>query len=142
MSRVGPRSERQMYSRARGGKRPDLNNKYFRSSWEANWARYLNWLKDVGEVVAWEFEPQTFEFAAIKRGARFYTPDFRVVNKDGSVEFHEVKGYMDATSATKLRRMAKYHPGVRVVVIDKPAYRSVANKVSSLIPMWEHGTVR
>lgn len=131
-----------MYSSARGGKREDLSNQYFRSAWEANWARYLTWLKSIGEIRAWEFEVVTFEFAKIKRGTRFYTPDFKVTNKDGSVEYHEVKGYMDQRSATKLKRMAKYYPLTRIVLIDKAAYSSVAKKVSGLIAGWEKGTLR
>ena len=141
-SKVGPRSPGQMYSSARGGKREDLSNQYFRSAWEANWARYLTWLKSIGEIRAWEFEVVTFEFAKIKRGTRFYTPDFKVTNKDGSVEYHEVKGYMDQRSATKLKRMAKYYPLTRIVLIDKAAYSSVAKKVSGLIAGWEKGTLR
>ena len=33
------------YSRTKSGKRKDLNNTYFRSSWEANIARFYNYLK-------------------------------------------------------------------------------------------------
>ena len=43
---------------------------YFRSRWEANYARYLQWLKDRGEIVDWEYEPETFWFEKIKRGVR------------------------------------------------------------------------
>lgn len=125
------------HRRGRGGKREDLGGMYFRSSWEANWARYLNWLKSIGQIERWEFETETFEFKAIKRGSRFYLPDFKVFNKDGSVEFHEVKGYMDQKSMTKLKRMAKYFPDVKVIVIDKKQYNSVRSKVSSIIPFWE-----
>lgn len=120
----------------KGGKRSDLGNVYFRSSWEANWARYLNWLMSIGEVLRWEFEPDTFEFP-VRRGSRFYTPDFKVFNKDGSVEYHEVKGWMDKRSATKLKRMAKYHPAIKLVLIDAKQYRAVARKIASLIPAWE-----
>jgi hypothetical protein len=123
--------------RGRGGRRDDLGGQYFRSSWEANWARYLNWLKSIGEIRSWEFESKTFEFKGIKRGSRFYTPDFLVTNKDGSQEYHEIKGYMDARSATKLKRMKKYHPTVKVVLIDKGAYVATASKVCGLIPGWE-----
>lgn len=125
------------YSRANGGKRADLNNRYFRSGWEANWARYLNWLQSRGEIVSWEYETETFEFAPIKRGARFYTPDFKVTNADGKSQFHEVKGWMDPRSATKLRRMKKYFPEIEVLVIDKPVYAAVAKKVAPLIKEWE-----
>ena len=123
--------------RGKGGKRADLGGKYFRSSWEANWARYLNWLISIGEVLSWEFESETFEFHAIRKGSRFYIPDFKVTNKDGSVERHEVKGYMDPKSATKLKRMAKYYPEIKIILIDKRYYADVANKVGKCIAGWE-----
>ena len=122
--------------RGRGGKRSDLQDRYFRSSWEANWARYLNWLISIGEIEKWEFEVDTFEFP-VKRGSRFYLPDFKIFNKNGSIEYHEVKGWMDPVSATKIKRMAKYYPKVKLVIIDKSYYRSVAKKISSIIPGWE-----
>lgn len=122
--------------RGNGGKRANLDNRYFRSSWEANWARYLNWLVSLGEIIKWEYEVDEFEFP-VKRGGRFYLPDFKVFNKDGTIEYQEVKGWMDPRSATKLARMRKYHPGVKLVLIDKNYYRSVAKKVSSIIPGWE-----
>lgn len=123
--------------RGKGGKRADLGGLYVRSRWEANWARYLNWLKYLGEIVSWEYEPDTFEFSKVRRGTRFYTPDFKIVNKDGSVEYHEVKGWLDAKSKTRAKRMAKYYQEIKVVMIDKAHYRSVAKKVSSIIPGWE-----
>lgn len=121
------------------GKRADLDGLYVRSSWEANYARYLNWLMKLGEVQRWEFEPDTFAFDKIKRGTRFYTPDFKVWTKDGAVEYHEVKGYMNPQSATKLRRMRKYYPSIQIVLIDGPIYRDIARKVSKMIPNWEGG---
>jgi len=125
------------YSRARGGKREDLGGLYVRSGWEANWARYLNWLKACGEISGWEYEPETFEFKTIKRGVRFYTPDFRVTFTDGHVEYHEVKGWMDKKSQTKLKRMAKYYPDVPIVLIDRDAYLPVARTMKDVIPNWE-----
>jgi len=125
------------YSRSRGGKREDLEGRYFRSAWEANWARYLNLLVQYGEIQGWEYEVDTFEFSRIRRGSRFYTPDFKVTNRNGSIEYHEVKGWMDPASATKLKRMAKYHPTVRMVVVDQAMYRGVAQKMGAMIPEWE-----
>lgn len=121
----------------RGGKREDLGNLYVRSTWEANYARYLNWLQAHGEILSWEFEPDTFEFHRIKKGTRFYTPDFKVTNKDGSVEYHEVKGWMNPASKTKLARMARYYPDVKIVLIDGPVYRTLAKQLRGLIPTWE-----
>lgn len=121
----------------RGGRREDLGGLYVRSAWEANYARYLNWLQAQGEILSWEFEPDTFEFHRIKRGTRFYTPDFKVTNKDGSVEYHEVKGWMDPASKTKLDRMGRYYPAVKIIVIDGPVYRALARQLHGLISTWE-----
>lgn len=123
--------------RGNGGKREDLGGMYVRSAWEANWARYLNWLLAHGEIREWSYEPETFEFHAIKRGTRFYTPDFKVVEKNGSVVYHEVKGYMDQPSRTKLDRMARYYPDVKIVLVDAPVYKEVARKVGPMIRGWE-----
>lgn len=121
----------------KGGKRHDLGSRYFRSRWEANWARYLNWLQAIGEIQGWEYEVDTFEFAGIKRGTRFYTPDFKVTNKDGSIVYHEIKGWMDKRSQVRMRRMKKYHPEVVIEIIDETQYRAVASKVARVIAGWE-----
>lgn len=126
-----------VYKTGKGGRRADLGGAYFRSRWEANWARYLEWLRKNGQVSKWEFEPETFEFAKIKRGAKFYTPDFRITNVDGSIEYHEIKGYLDPVSKTKLKRMARYHPKVKLKLIDKDAYTSVARSIGRSLAGWE-----
>lgn len=124
------------YSRTKSGKREDLDNRFFRSSWEANYARYLNWLIAQGEIEKWEFECQTFVFHGITRGVISYTPDFKVYSKDGSYEWHEVKGWMDAKSKAKLKRMAKFYPAEKVVLIDRKAYRAIS-KWKAMIQNWE-----
>jgi Mn-dependent DtxR family transcriptional regulator len=117
-----------------GGKR-----NYYRSRWEANYARYLEWLKQRGEIKDWEHAPETFWFEAIKRGVRSYLPDFRVWENDGTSCLHEVKGWMDARSKTTLKRMAKYHPQERITVIQERAYNEIARKVGPMIEGWESG---
>lgn len=113
------------------------HTKYFRSRWEANYARYLEWLKSLKQIVGWEHEPETFWFDGVKRGVVSYLPDFRVTCNDGSIEYHEVKGWMDARSKTKLKRMAKYHPKVKLVLIDAKAYKSLEKDVKSVVRGWE-----
>lgn len=110
---------------------------YYRSRWEANYARYLQWLVERGEILRWKHEPETFWFDAIKRGVRSYLPDFRVWELDGTSRLHEVKGWMDARSKTTLRRMAKYHPGETIVLIRERDYNEIARKVGGLIEGWE-----
>jgi len=104
---------------------------------EANFARYLEWLKKVHKVKTWEHEPETFWFEAIKRGVRSYKPDFRVVDDNGKTVYYEVKGYMDAKSKTKLKRMAKYYPEIELVVVDAKRYAEIKRNVAPLIKDWE-----
>lgn len=111
-----------------GGKRC-----FFRSLWEVNYAHYLEWLKVNKQILDWEFECDTFWFHAIKRGVRSYLPDFKVTENDGSICYHEVKGYMDSRSKTKLKRMAKYYPNIKIKVIDSYAYYLIAKQVKGLI---------
>lgn len=111
--------------------------KFYRSRWEANYARYLEWLRLRGQIQKWEHEPETFWFKGVKRGCVSYLPDFRVTAAGGAVEYHEVKGWMDARSKTKLKRMAKYHPKVKLIVIGAKEYKSLLPIVSKLIPDWE-----
>lgn len=115
-----------------GGKRC-----YFRSRWEANYARYLEWLKTRGNILDWEYEPETFWFKGIKRGVVSYKPDFRT-REHQQIEFTywEVKGWMDPQSKTKLKRMAKYHPAVKVIVISKKQYSEIGRKLGPVIPGW------
>jgi len=120
----------------KNGRRADLGDIYFRSAWEANYARYLNWQKQQGLIKDWQFEPQTFVFYGVTRGALNYKPDFKVVNNDGSHEWHEIKGWMDAASKGKLKRMAKFYPAEKVIVIDAEAYRAIA-KWGKMIDGWE-----
>ena len=111
--------------------------KYYRSRWEANYARYLEWLKTNGEILKWDHEPETFWFDGIKRGCVSYLPDFRVIEKNGSVVYHEVKGWMDDRSITKIKRMAKYHPEIKLIVIDSKIYKSIAAKAKLFVNGWE-----
>jgi hypothetical protein len=116
-------------------------NIYARSRWEANYARYLEFLMAHQEIARWEHEPETFWFDDIKRGSRSYLPDFRVTFPGGRVEYHEVKGWMDARSKTKIKRMRIYHPNVILRVMDKKWFKANTRKLSGLIPGWEHGKI-
>lgn len=133
----GTYSANAQYSRTHKGYRADLNNQYFRSSWEANYARYLNFLIKQKQITKWEYEPETFWFEKIRRGVRSYTPDFKVFNNNGASEFHEIKGWMDRKSKTKIKRMGIYHPNIKLIVIDEKQYRVLSKQLRGLIPNWE-----
>lgn len=126
------------YSRTKAGVRSDIGPMYFRSSWEANYARYLNMLMKLKVVESWEFEPETFWFLNIKRGVRSYRVDFRIKYRgEEKPTYVEVKGWMDPKSRTKIARFKKYYPQHRLEVVDQKAYRALKEKWSSSIAGWE-----
>ena len=120
------------HGHARGGKRDDLGGTYFRSSWEANYARILNLLMEQHSVAHWEFEPDIFELDGEK-----YLPDFKVFEDDGSFAYHEVKGYMDKTSKRKLTKMGEEHPDISVILIDAGKYGELEQAYAPIIDSWE-----
>jgi len=142
---------------AKGGYRKDLKQ-YFRSKWEANISRYYNFTG-----IKWTYEPQEFEFYKIKRGSRFYKPDFYLPEQDKLIE---IKGFFTASDKTKIRRFKKYYPEefakLEFIIPDKYArdkangemikflcedlgiyfirigsYKEIEDKLGSLIPNWE-----
>lgn len=130
-----PRTVNGVMRCSKGGIREDLGI-YVRSSWEANYARYLNFLVKCQIISKWEFEPDTFEFP-VKRGSKFYTPDFKVFSPDGGIEYHEVKGYLDQKSITKIKRFKIYYPQLRIELIDSKVYSDIKRKFSKSILNWE-----
>lgn len=111
--------------------------KYFRSKYEANFARYLEWLKEMNHIQGWEFEPKTFWFLEIKRGVRSYLPDFKVTLNDGSHTWVEIKGYMDPKSVTKLKRFRKYYAEEVINVHDKEWFTKNGPRLKGVIKDWE-----
>lgn len=110
---------------------------YARSRWEANIARMLELRRLAGDLVSWEHEPVTFWFEKIKRGVRSYKPDFRVIEDGKEPYFIEVKGWMDARSKTTLKRMKKYHPSVKIDVIDSKRYAIIKKQLQYIVEGWE-----
>lgn len=110
---------------------------YARSQWEANYAHYLEFQKQQSLITSWQHEPETFWFKGIKRGVCSYLPDFKIENLDKTSEFHEVKGWMDAKSKTKIRRMKKYHPKTVLIVRDSAWFKANQKQLSQLVPGWK-----
>jgi hypothetical protein len=139
------------------GTRSDIGF-FVRSAWEANMVRFY---RKTGTCFI--YEPCEFEFVGLKRGNRFYTPDF-YLPKEGV--YVELKGFLDKQSFTKLKRFLQYHPKeaakLRIIIgrvrrkdkisltkeaeaLVKVGYRvnqlqsyvEIA-KVFSFLPNWEH----
>ncbi len=110
---------------------------YVRSRWEANYYRYLQLLKDRGDILEFGYEPERFMFTSIQRGTRSYLPDFRVEWADGRVEYHEVKGYWTSQARTAVKRFAKFYPQHTLVIIEKAQYDEFTVEYKDQIPEWE-----
>lgn len=112
---------------------------YFRSLWEANYSKFLEWQKQNAMIRDWSHEPQTFWFLEIKRGVRSYLPDFKVTNVEGDHYWVEVKGYYDSKSLTKIKRFRKYYPSETLKLIDSKWFTENNQKMRLIIPSWEFG---
>jgi hypothetical protein len=113
-----------IYSSANSGKREDLNNQYFRSNWEANYARILNEQK-----ISWEYESETFPLS----NGTSYTPDFKI-NKN---KFVELKGWFDNDSKEKIELFLKEYPENELDLIGESEYYCLRNLFKHKIPKWE-----
>lgn len=119
------------YSYAKGGKRTDLNNQYFRSSWEANIARLLNY-----KGYIWKYEPKQFIFKNVYRKPISYTPDFYIEDKDLWIE---VKGWMDERSKLSLKRFRENYPEKekKLILINEDVYKEIEEEYKDRIEGWE-----
>lgn len=137
-SRMPRVSAETSYSRSKSGRRDDIGPQFFRSSWEANYARYLNLLMKLGVVEWWIFEPKTFWFEGYKRGVMSYLPDFQVKYKaDTSAIWVEVKGWETPKDRTKWKRFAKQYPTEKLEIVGAKQYRALTTKWATAIPNWE-----
>lgn len=69
------------------------------NSTERAYADHLEQLKLAGEIVAFAFESVKLRLA----DNTFYTPDFMVLFRDGSMAFHEVKGFWEDDARVKIK---------------------------------------
>jgi hypothetical protein len=111
---------------------------FVRSNWEYYYAIYLDTLVKQGQILDYEHEPKTFWFDKIKRGTTSYKPDFLVLHKNGEEEWIEVKGYMDAKSATKIKRMKIYFPSVKLRIVDATWFKANSKSLKILVAAYEN----
>lgn len=105
------------------GIRVDLNQ-FFRSRYEANFARILNYLG-----IEWEYEVFRFKFNDCSYLPDFYLPQFDI--------WIEAKGWLNSEGRTKLYRMAEFYPNEVIKILDGEAYRKISKIYSEIIPSWE-----
>ena len=89
------------YAQGRVRREPGTMNKL-----ESRYALYLNGLKNVGEILWYEFEVIKLRLAK----KTFYEPDFLVMMADGTLEVHEVKGFWEDDARVKIKVAADKFP--------------------------------
>ena len=116
-------------------------HEYFRSGLEYRWAQYLELLKGLGEIVKWSYESRRFEFKKIRSGTVFYTPDFLVLYGapyEPDHCWHELKGHLAQRDVTKFRRMAKYYPGEKLILVMERIPKTRTRKNTELFRRLEN----
>ena len=111
----------------KGGKRKDLNGQYFRSKWEANFARVLNYWN-----IPWKYEPKRFNL-----GDCTYCPDFKVYDPKAGEYFVEIIGFFDDIHKKKLGLFSEKFPSERIQVINKNVYEDLKSEFKEKIKEWE-----
>jgi hypothetical protein len=119
-----------LYSKGNVGYRDDLQH-YFRSNWESNIARYLNYIG-----LNWQYEPKRFFFENVSEKPNSYLPDFYLPTLDTWIE---VKGWMDEKSKLKLELFKQQYPDEfsKFILIDQQSYMSIQKEFGYLIENWE-----
>ena len=109
----------------------------FRSGWEENYAYYLDWLKKIGEIKDWVYEPlPRYEFIVTEGNHQRalslgYLPDFKVINNDNSFYLVEIKGRRQGMR--KIQRMKKFYPKIKIEVVTSKEYREMLKKVGRIL---------
>lgn len=109
-------------SRFRAGYRRDTAH-YFRSSWEANVARILDY-----KNIPYEYEKQPYALETVH-----YLPDFFL----GGGIILEVKGAWDAESRKKVLQFTKNITDFKLLPIDQDVYIDLKRQFSDRLPVWE-----
>jgi len=73
---------------------------------EQAYAALLDQRKLAGEIHHWGFEQINIKLAKLTS----YLPDFFIIMADGSIEFHEVKGFWHQSGRIKIKVAAENHP--------------------------------
>ena len=108
------------------GTRSDLGETFFRSSWEANLARVLNF-----KNIPFEYEKEYIEL----NGNLVYLPDFSLSEDI----FIEVKGMWDNESLEKVDTFVRMFPNKKLQIIDYDSYPELYKIYTEYqpLPYWE-----
>lgn len=119
------RNANRVYTKGIGGTRNDIGH-YVRSTWEANFARYLIYTNQ-----KYKFEPNIFVLKNENKEIR-YTPDFKVEDK-----YFEIKGWWNEKSLKIKKLMQDQYPDIKIEYIDEIVYKQLEKQFGDKINGWE-----
>lgn len=93
------------------GKLTEYKGIVFRSTWEAEYAKYLDRNK-----IKWEYEKKKFMLS----GGKKYFPDFYLCEHD---KYIEIKGWWTTKARAKFALFKAEYPNVNIEVIDKEIWK-------------------
>jgi hypothetical protein len=95
----------------------------YKSQWEADFARHLEYLKGDGVITAWGYEQVRLRIGKrsdrAKMRAPTFTPDFHAIWPDGHLVFYEVKGFYREAAKVRGGVAAAVFPYFTFVVVRK-----------------------
>jgi hypothetical protein len=106
--------------------RNDLKS-HFRSTWEANIARILNYLN-----IDWSYEKDSFYM-----GTGVYIPDFWLPDQI----LLEIKGFWDTASVNKVFWFKSNVPDFKLYIIDADIYYDLSQMYKNKIADWEEDSI-
>lgn len=110
------------------------------SNYEYNYALYLDYLYDNGEIAGWVRNTTKFGFSEpIEiRGKKHlsYRPDFIVFLPNGTYAIHEVKGWMNERSTAVLEQFKKDYADLTFQIIAKDDMLSLQNEFKNKLWGW------
>ena len=112
---------------AKRGYREDLGH-YVRSSWEADYARVLNYLSE-----PYEYEPKTFLLIDEDGTEMNYTPDFYLPQQD---QWVEIKGFMRPLDQKKIDLFREQYPDHALSVVSATRFAEFELEFRDLVA-WE-----
>ena len=100
------------YKNIRVEARIDDKDCKFRSKLEHAFAKHLDLRKQGGLIRDFAFEQTTFRFPGFS-----WLIDFDVLNNDGTFEYFECKGHLEADTKRKIKALAETRPEVKVTMV-------------------------
>lgn len=108
---------------------------WFQNKWAANYARYLELLRNAGYLKGWRYQLKTFRIQGIRGG---YTPDFWILRNDEAhfwVETKDIHEDLDLYEKTVYFEMNC--PDESLVVVDLNWFEENLDMLKRHLSEWE-----